>query len=199
MRDQSSLPPTSEVPPPEVFGRGTWPFVRVERGREVGSPGQAFPAWAARQYSQVIGPIHYGLSQASRVAVAERANLSRNAVQAALDGASWPQLQTIIRLAGLADVELFSLAGRDLVEHGPPLPPDEQALLFAYRRMPPAERTRLRQEAFRIVTERAAGRPTADHARQDSRSPHHLVSSGRSGARRGSPPPSVVDAQGAVG
>lgn len=197
MRDRSDLPPQSEVPAPEVFGRGTWPIVHVERGREVGSPRQAFPAWAARQYSQVIAPIHFGLSQSSRVAVAERANLSRNAVQAALDGASWPQFQTIIRLANVAGVELFSLSGRDLVEHGPPLPADEQALLLAYRRMSPADRRRLRQEAFQAAKGRSTNLTTdVDEGRRNA---HRVVAGSQNGAQGGSRRPSIREAQGAVG
>lgn len=143
-----------EVPPPEVFGRGTWPIVPLVQGRTAGSPGPEFPVWAARQYSQLLAPIHYSLHGSSRVSVAARANLSRNSVQAALDGASWPQLQTVIRLAHVAGVELFALAGRDLVEHGPPLPPDEQALLLAYRRLPAEARAGMRQQAIRVISER---------------------------------------------
>lgn len=170
--DPPSLP--SDVPAPEVFGRGTWPMVSIDVRREAGSPGPDFPSWAARQYSQIIAPIHYALSRSSRVSVAERANLSRNAVQAALDGASWPQLQTIVRLAHVAGVELFALSGRDLVEHGPPLPPDEQALLVAYRRMPAAVQQRLRQEAFRIVSERTAQRTPEDEPHPERRVGRHV-------------------------
>lgn len=143
-----------DIPPPEVFGRGTWPVVTLDLGREAGSPASGFAGWAARQYSQVLAPIHFALQGASRVSVAARANLSRNAVQATLDGASWPQFQTLVRLAHVAGIELFSLTGRDLVEHGPPLPPDEQALLLAYRRLPNEARTRLREQAIRVVAER---------------------------------------------
>lgn len=151
MQDRREFPLPGEAPAPEAFARGTWPIIHLEPRREAGAPAHTYPAWAARQYSQIIAPIHEVLSPTSKVAVADRANLSRNAVQAALDGASWPHFKTIVRLARVAGVELFSLTGRDLVEHGPPLPPDEQALLRAYRRMPSADRARLRQDAFRAA------------------------------------------------
>ncbi|MFP4149356.1 MAG: hypothetical protein ACLFUG_01050 [Nitriliruptoraceae bacterium] len=129
------LPAPREVPPPESFGRGSWPRISADDPGSPGTRAVGFPIWAARQYSQLIGPIHHGLSSVSRAAVAERTNLSRNAVQSALDGAGWPQLHTVLRLGFVAEVEVVSYSGRDLVDRGMPLPADEQALLRAFRQL----------------------------------------------------------------
>ncbi|MFP4312006.1 MAG: hypothetical protein ACLFS9_08530 [Nitriliruptoraceae bacterium] len=134
-RGDDVLPAPREVPPPESFGRGSWPRIAVDDLGPLGTRAEDFPVWAARQYSQLIAPIHHILSGVPRAAVAERTSLSRNAVQSALDGAGWPQLQTILRLGSVADAEVVSYSGRELVDRGMPLPADEQALLRAFRQL----------------------------------------------------------------
>ena len=116
----------------------------------------AFTTWSHRQYQQLMTPINRILSTSTHVALAQRTNLSRNAVRSALDGSTWPQLQTVLRLAYVSGVECFTMAARDLVQHGPPLPAAEQALLAAYRRLQPAERTTLLR-----MTMQAASQPAA--------------------------------------
>ncbi|MFP4310994.1 MAG: hypothetical protein ACLFS9_03315 [Nitriliruptoraceae bacterium] len=95
----------------------------------------AFSIWSRRQYEQLMEPVSRILSTSTHVALAERTNLSRNAVRSTLEGSTWPQLQTVLRLAYVAGVECFTMAAQDLVQHGPPLPASEQALLAAYRRL----------------------------------------------------------------
>lgn len=152
-RPAEVLPAPRDLQPPEWFARGSWPELSPAYRRPLREGVDDFPIWAARQYSQLITPIHHVLSGTSRVGIARRTNLSRNAVQAALDGAGWPQLQTIVRLGFVASVELTSYSGRDLVDRGVPLPADEQALLRAYRHLDDASRQalhgRLREQLSR--------------------------------------------------
>ena len=165
------LPAPRDLQPPESFARGSWPQLSPAYRRPLGEGVDDFPIWAARQYSQLITPIHHVLSSSSRVAVARRTNLSRNAVQSALDGAGWPQLQTIIRLGFVAGVELMSYSGRDFVDRGVPLPADEQALLRAYRHLGDASRqelhTRLQEHLSRPRQDRAGGPAVAGTSQAD--------------------------------
>lgn len=116
----------------------------------------AFTMWSHRQYQQLMTPINGILSTSTHVALAERTALSRNAVRSALDGSTWPQLQTVLRLAYVAGVECFTMAARDLVQHGPPLPAAEQALLAAYRRLQPKERITLLRATMQAASQPAA-------------------------------------------
>lgn len=150
----SQLPSSEEMAAPRALLPQGVPVVEVDR--LVGEPASAFPLWAARQYWQLVAPLNQVLAGTSRSSLAQRGALSRGAVQSALDGTAWPQLQTVVRLANLAGVELFGLAGRDLVEHGPPLAPDEQALLLAYRRMPPPQRRRMIEQLRSSAADRPA-------------------------------------------
>lgn len=139
------LPPTDQVPAP----REVWVRTGVVRGHPASEPDASitFADVAASQYRQVIAPIAQVLTGSARSSLAERAGLSRGAVASALEGTAWPQSQTVVRLAYLAGVELFGLAGRDLLTQGPALRPEEQALLFAYRRLTPQERQRMLLQA----------------------------------------------------
>lgn len=132
----------------------------------VGDVAADFSAWATRQYGQIVGPIRTALDSSSRSALAQRANLGRSAVNALFEGRSWPHFQTVVRMAALAGVELFGLAARDLVLRGPELPPEEQALLHAYRQLPPADRRTVLARAVSTAPlrggEAAQGSPQAD-------------------------------------
>lgn len=145
------LPAAGLVPPPTGQAtQGDGPL-RRDADHSADSPGTDFARWAARQYGQVIGPVNLALGGASRSALAQRTSLSRSAVHSVLEGTGWPQFQTVVRLAACSGVELFGLMARDLVTDGPGLPPEEQALLLAYRRLSPTQRRGLLDQAVSTV------------------------------------------------
>lgn len=104
-----------------------------------------------REYADVVGPILRVLEMSSATTVAERAGLRRREVCDVLDPGRQSPLLHLLRLARLAQVELFGLVSRDLVTRGPRLDVDEQDLLDRFRTMTCAERERLLASATDAV------------------------------------------------
>lgn len=118
--------------------------------------------WERQQCAQVLKPIREILMSTPIAVIAERAGLSEHRVGAVLDGRREVAATEVIRLAWLGQVELFGLAGRDLVTRGPELPAEERELLAIYRAMPPDLRRRFLTE---LVTQDRPGPTVPTRAR----------------------------------
>lgn len=88
----------------------------------------------------MVGPIQWVLQSSTTTAAAQRAGLSRSTVLRVLDPAGQAPFLPLLRLARLAQVELFGLMQRDFVSHGAPLAADECELLDHFRAMTADER-----------------------------------------------------------
>lgn len=130
---------------PRVLGAAS----RTDEGA-AGHGGAAAPAgeaWARRQHAQLIGPIRRVLDTTKPEVVAYLAGVDPREVREALDPGGRPALLSVLRLARLAQVELFAIGAPDLVTRGPALAHDERELLATYRTLDPDGRRLLLQAA----------------------------------------------------